>query len=338
MGHFLDNRFTGLRDSILRGRQEKALRRSRTAEVLNSVESVVDGTDSKIRLVPGYKKKLQNVIYPALEFSDDLVNQIPPPIEVSSSTFTSDPYVNAFFTNVTDLRSIFRHSSEIRDYMEDIRDDDARCCALLCMQRSEKTVIGMELADDMLRKDVLQVAVSFSDHRIYSPCRSEAETREGLKGCLFQGLVTNALERIMKLRLESHRLQSRHRMLHARLRHYRQQLRKVEPDTRAGEKIAHAIDATSLELGKIEEGMMNAPLLTPQVLLGQVTRVFSNPEDFIRLRKFSLRINKMCIKISDDSAQPCNNLNLTEVVIGNELPRVVTLATFPGKELHARLE
>ena len=338
MGHFLDNRFPGLRDSILRGRQEKALKRSRTAELLSTVESVVDGTDSKIRLAPGYKKKLQNVICSALEFSDDLVNQIPQPIEVSSNTFTTDPYVNAYFTNVTDLRSIFHHSSEIQDYMENIRDDEARCCALLCMRRSEKTVIGMELAGDMLKKDVLQVAVSFSDHRIYSPASSETETREGLKCCLFQGMVTNALERIMKLRLDSHRLQSRYQMLHARLRHYRQQLRKVEQDTRAGEKIAHAIDETNLELGKIEEGMMNAPLLTPQVLLGQVTRVFSNPEDFIRLRKFSLRLSRMGIKISDDSAQPCNNLNLTEVVIGNELPRVVTLATFPGKELHARLD
>ena len=84
--------------------------------------------------------------------------------------------------------------------------------------------------------------------------------------------------------------------------------------------------------------MMNAPLLTPQVLLGQVTRVFSNPNDFVRLRKFSLRLNKMGIKISDNSPRPCNSLNLTEVIIGNELPRVVTLATFPGKELHARLE
>ena len=56
MGHFLDNRFPGLRDSILRGRQEEALRRSRTTEILNTAESVVEGTDSKIRLVPGYKR------------------------------------------------------------------------------------------------------------------------------------------------------------------------------------------------------------------------------------------------------------------------------------------
>lgn len=141
-GAFLDNRFPGLRESILRGRQEKALRRSRMTEILNTVESVVDGTDSEIRLVPGYKKKLQSVICSALEFSDDLVNQIPPPIEVGSGTFTFEPYVNAFFTNVTDLRPVFAHSSELQDYIEDIRHADARCCALLCMCRSEITVKG----------------------------------------------------------------------------------------------------------------------------------------------------------------------------------------------------
>ena len=51
--HFLDDKFPGLRDAIHNNRQEKALRHSRTAKVLNAVEDVVDGTDSKIRLVPG---------------------------------------------------------------------------------------------------------------------------------------------------------------------------------------------------------------------------------------------------------------------------------------------
>ena len=206
MKHFLDNRFPGLRDAIHRNRQEKALRRSRTAEVLNTMENVVDDTDSIIRLVPGYKKKLQNSIQSSLEFADELVSQIPEAIEVSSSTFVSDPYVNAFFTNVADLQSVFCHSSEIQDYMKNSHADSAPCCALLCMRRTEKTVMGMELSDNMLKKDVQQVAVSFSDHRVYSPTPVEPETREGLRHCLFQGLVTNALERIVQRRLASHRL------------------------------------------------------------------------------------------------------------------------------------
>jgi len=336
MKHFLDNKFPGLWEAIHYNRQEKALRRSRTADVLNAVENVVDGTDSKIRLVPGYKKKLQNIIQSSLEFSDDLINQIPEAIEVSSSTFISDPYVNAFFTNVTDLQSIVCHSSEIQDYMEDIHDNNGGCCALLCMRRSEKTVMGMELSDNMLRKDVQQVAVSFSDHRIYSPAPSEPETREGLRNCLFQGLVTNTLESIVKHRLASHRLQSKRQMLHARLRQYRQKINKVKQDTQTSVKLARGIEETSLELRKTEEMMVNTPLLTPQFLLEQVMDVFSKPAEFVRIRKLPLRLNKMGIKISEDSQQPDNRLNLTEVTIGNELPRVVTLATFPRKELLAR--
>ena len=333
MRHLLDHGFLGLRDALQRNRQEKALSRSRIAEILHTVENVVDGTDSRIRLVPGYRKKLQHLIPSALEFSDDLVNQIPKAIEVSGRNFTSDPYVNAFFTNITDLQSVFSHSSEIQDYLEDTPGDDAGCCALLCMRRTEKTVMGMELSGSMLKKDVLQVAVSFSDHRIYSPAPSERETREGLKTCLFQGLVTNALERIVKLQLASHRLQGQRQILQARLRRYRQKSREEEHDTRTGSKIAQAIEATSQELGKTEEQMMHTPLLTPQAALKQVTDVFSNPDDFIRIRKLPLSLNKMGIKVSGDSPQPVNKLNLTEVIIGNERPRVVTLANFPGKEL-----
>ena len=329
MWHFMDNKFPGLRDTLHRNRQGKALRRGRAADILSTVESVIDGTDSKIRLVPGYKKKLQGNIQHSLEFADDLVNQIPLAIEVSSSTFTSDPYVNAFFTNVTDLQSIFSHSSEVQDYMESCHDSNARCCALLCMRRTEKTVMGMELSGNMLKKDVMQTAVSFSDHRVYSPAPSETETRAGLKHCLFQGLVTNALERIAQLRLTSHQLQSRHQMLHARLRHHKQRTGEVNQGTRS-------IEETSLELKKIEEEMLHAPLLTPQIMLQQVLDVFTKPDEFVQVRKLQLRLNKMGIKISDDSAQADNKLNLTEVIIGENPPRVVTLAMFPRKELLAR--
>jgi hypothetical protein len=334
MAHFLDNGFFGLKDIILRNRQEKAHRRSRSTEIFSTIESVVDGTDSKIRLVPGYRKQLQDVIFHALEYAEDLVGQIPKAIEVSSRTFTTDPYVNAFFTNISDLRSVISHSSEVQDYLTETCDS-GHCCALLCMMRTEKTVMGMELENDMLRKDVLQVAVSFSDHRIYSPAPSEAEAREGLRNCLFQGLVSSALERIMQLRLASHRLQSKHQMLDARLRRYRQSFREAQPDTRDADEIASHIEATTRELGSIEKSIMESPLLTPRVTLQQVMDVFSEPEDFVRIRRFSLKLNKMGIKVERDTSQPCNPLDLTEVTIGDERPRVVTMAAFSTEELLA---
>jgi hypothetical protein len=334
MKHYLGNRLTGLWDSIHHYRDTMGQWRNRDPEILNTVDNVVDSTDSRIRLVPGYQKKLHAVIHSSLEYADELVGRIPPAIDVSRRTFGTNPYVNAFFANISDLQSVFSHSSEIRDYMSEHHEDDSSCCALLCMLRTEKTVLGMELSGTMLKRDVRQVAVSFSDHRVYSPAPSEAETRAGLKNCLFQGLVTNALEQIMHLKLASHRLQSRHRILHTRLRHLQQRAREIERGSGAAASLAGDIRETARELKTVEQEMMNTPvLLTPRVLLEQVTGVFRRPDSFIRIRKVPLRLNKMGIKISDDSSEPGNRLELTEVMIGDELPRVVTLARFPREEL-----
>ena len=81
---------------------------------------------------------------------------------------------------------------------------------------------------------------------------------------------------------------------------------------------------------------MDAPLLTPQAALDQVASVFTKPDEFVRLRKTQLRLNKMGIKIREDSPQADNTLNLTEAIIGNAAPRVVTLATFPRCDLLPR--
>ena len=336
MKHLLGNGFDKLRHTFYRNRHKNEHTGSRPAELVTAVETVVDGTDSKIRLVPGYKKKLQNIVQPALEYCDDLVNQIPEAIEVNRSTFSSNPYVNAFFTNISDLQSIFSQSSEIRDYMETSHEDDGCCCALLCMKKTEKTVFGMELSGDMLNREVPQTAVSFSDHRIYSPTPSETETRDGLRNCLFQGLATNALGRIVKLKLDNHQLQGRYQMLHARLRRYMQQIKEVEQGSRTAVRLAHDIEETRRELVTTEQAMLDAPLPTPQVALDQVVSVFAKPDEFVRFRKLPLRLNKMGIKIREDSPQADNTLNLTEALIGNEAPRIVTLATFPRRDLLPR--
>lgn len=331
---FLHNRLSGLRESIHRMRQAKTEQRDRHSGLDALVEDVVQGTDPRIRLVPGYRKKLQDSIGSALEFTDYIVERIPRPIEISRRTFVSDPYVNAFFANIADMQAVFRRSSEIRDFLEDHwNEPPAQCCSLLCMHMSEKTVTGMELSGDMLRKDVLQKAVNFSDHRVYSPAASEPDTREGLKQCLFGGLVNNALDHIMQLKLENHRLQNERSMLHARLRHLRQKAERAEQEGGPVIEVMNAIEETSQKLKNVEDAMLRTNTASPQESLELVNEVFRQPDDFIQAREFQLRLNKMGIKIDASSSEPCNEIRLTEVTIVNELPRVVTLATVPRDEL-----
>lgn len=328
MKDFFSHTFSGLRAGMQR-RQQDRTPPGKVADIPGIVERVVDGTDGRIRLVSGYRKKLQDIIRSSLAFADELVEHIPGAIEVNRHTFVSDPYVNAFFANVSDMRAIFSQSSEIKEFLEGYGDNAAmECCTLLCMHMSEKTVMGMELSGDIMKREVRQVAVNFSDHRIYSPAPHEEGTRQGLKQCLFDGLVTNALERITRMRLSNYRLKSELQVLKARQRRYQQTLQRSEDSATRRE-----YETVCRDLERLEAELSRIPLATPQAALEQVITVFSNPEHFVRMRKFSLRLSKMGILIEGETSQPCNDLDLTEVSIGESPPRIVTLARFPHSEI-----
>jgi hypothetical protein len=328
---------SGLRDALIQRQVIKGTRHDRHPEMDKTIERVVDAVDGRIRLVGGYRKKLHQVIRNSVEYTDALIDRFPRAIEVSSRTFVSDPYVNAFFSNTRDVQVIFSRSSEIRDFMEDYAHEDvSQCCALLCMHKMERTVLGVELAGEAIKKDVTQTAVNFTDHRIYSPARTEEETRQGLKNCLFEGLVTNALERVAQLRRSNQRLQHERQMLQARLRHAQYQMGRQAGHVVSEAECRREIDETRLKLERTEGDLRKIHLATPQVSLEQAIEVFSSPENFVRMQQSMLRLNKMGIKISEATRQPANSLQLTEVSIGELAPRVVTLAKFPRDEFLSR--
>ena len=326
-------KLSGLRNAFNYRQQERIAQRDRNANILKTVERVVDGIDGRIRLVSGYRKKLYNIIADALDYTDSLIDRIPGAIEVSSRTFVSDPYVNAFFSNRLDVQSIFSRSSEIREFMEDYAYTEiTHCCALLCMHMERKTVLGVELVGDSLNKDVKQTAVNFTDHRIYSPAPTERETRHGLKNCLFEGLVTNALERVVQLRLSNRRLQEERQVLQARLRRARYLQGRQSTRQVTGDDSRDDIEKTRLSLEKTEEALRKIQQATPQVSLEQVLDVFGSPEKFVRLEKSSIRLDKMGITLDMTSSRPCNTLDLSKVWIGEQPPRIVTLARFARDE------
>jgi hypothetical protein len=300
--------------------------RGDAARVTASVERIVEMVDPAIRYVPRYRKKLYDAIATSLEFTDLVVSEVPGVLDVRRANFVSDPYVNAFFVNVQDLQRVFSRSSEIREFLNDCGSRVAGCYALLCMRRTEKTVFGVELEGDMLRHDVKQTAVSFSDHRIYSPAPTEAECRDGLRHCLVQGLATHTLERLMRLKVENHRLQQ--------VRHdLNMQRRRLGRRGRTDAAVAREAEVISRKLEQVEQRLLNSRMAAPEESLREVQAVFSSPHDYMRIQKTTLRLNRMCIKVDEHSEQPCNTINLTEVTIGEDAPRVVTLAKFPGEEL-----
>jgi hypothetical protein len=326
MKDMVNQMVSGTFRSLMRRFETKDADHGGAARVKSELEWIVEMVDPAIRCVPRYKKKLYDAIATSLEFADHVVAEIPGAIDVRRANFVSDPYVNAFFVNAQDLQMVFNRSSEIREFLDDCGNQAAGCYALLCMRKTEKTVFGVELEGDMLRHDVQQTAVNFSDHRIYSPCPTEAECRNGLKHCLVQGLGTHTLERIMRLKLSNHRLQQERHDLNMRLRRLGS---RGETDT----AVAREADAISRKLGQVEQQSLNSRLAGPEESLREVQNVFSSPDDYMRIQKTTLLLNWMCIKVDKHSEQPRNTVNLTEVSIGEDAPRVVTLVKFAGEEL-----
>jgi len=184
-----------------------------------ALEKVIDGTDNRIRLVPNYKRKLFKSILVALQYADNLVQQIPHTIDLDSKHYTDDPYIRALFPTIDSLRNVCHQSSELRDFFSDIQHHDTpEGMVLLCMQKHEETVFGMELKGEHVVKDICQQRITFDDHHLYSPAEDEDEARLGLKCCIFEGLVNNALANISRLRKRRLELETQQQMLNGRLR------------------------------------------------------------------------------------------------------------------------
>ena len=306
------------------------------AVIQEAIENVVDGTEPRIRLVGGYQKKLQEAVSTSLAYIDELVETIPAPIEASRKNFSSVPQVNAYFASIDDLRRIFSQSQVLRAFFDDTKNSPQHeAYTLLCMNRSEKSVLGVEVNGDMIKRDVLQTAVNFSEHKIMSPATSEAGIRQGLKQCIFDGLITYALQGISTLKTQKNDLQDQRRILHAKLRS------RLSHGTGLTALLASA-HADQTEVAEIEQRLADAEKQlgempvnhnAPLGYLNEVKNILAHPETFIKLKMVSLKLTRMSIKVCEDSAEVCNTIHFAEIDIVNVLKRVVAIVRYPRDEM-----
>ena len=312
-------------DAIRERRHQHSLDSDKQGVLIDVLERVVDGTDVKIRLVPGYRRKLLDAVEGALEYADRLIDQFPEPLDLSPDRFVSDPYVNAFFVSPRDLKRIVRQSSELHDFFDqECSTGIQNYCVLLCMLKTERKILGMEISGGQVRRDVKQTSVSFSDHNILSPADTESNARQALKCCVFEGLITNALSQIMEIRATRRRLESKQRVLRSRLR----SLESLS--TAASGSTGSPLEK---ELAELEKKLARLGYLTPEAILKQVDTILRQPAEFLSIEKVILEIDKMGIKATPGSDTAGNRLELTEVTIKGQMPRIVTLARLCRNEL-----
>ena len=306
------------------------------ADVDDYVERVVEGIDPRLRLAPDYKRKLRAVVSHALVYIDQLVKQIPGPINISRKTFASDPNVRAYFATQSVMQETFSHATEVNSYFaEQSHCFMHDCCALLCANMEEKTVFGTELKGDILQHDIVQKTINLFDYKVIAPAPRDDEVRQGIKNCIFDGLVTYALQHIACIKIQRRDLENEHRILHAKLRARQAMGNGLSSMLTEASKMVRDSASIRAQLAA-DEKKLNEMLDHKDVFsfyLDEVCKIFSAPESFIHLNADRFRLTDMRIKIDDDARQPANSVNFSEIEIINVLKRIVAIIHYQRDEL-----
>lgn len=302
------------------------------------VESVIDGIEPRMRLVRGYQKKLLPAVLTARAYIESMVEQIPGPLDITPKVFVSDPYVNAFFATPQEVREVFSRSAELQAFFQQPPNADVdTACALLCMVEKEKNVLGMDLAHGVIRRDVSQTVVNFSEHKVLSPAATESEAREGLKNCIFSALLSHALQHIAGLKAHKQELQDQRRILYGRLRArqaYSNGLTTLLSVAPGDQGETRDIEE-KLALAEAKLKLMPATHDAPREYLREVRAILEQPQAFIQLRRVSFQLTKLGIKADASSSHPTNSVELAEIEIINVLKRVVLIVRYPRAEMLA---
>lgn len=302
-----------------------------------AIETAVDGTDPRIRMVSDYHGKLRDSVDCALRHAEQIVDAVPGPVELNRQAYSSDPHVHAFFGSADQIGEVLRDSTALKEFFEQFpaSREAATCHALLAMRRNEKTVLGKGVQGDIERRDVKQILVSFSDHLVITPATSEEGARKELKERAYAELVECALERIVSMRSRRSELEKQRVLLKAKLRSSHTaaqglgQLRG-QPTTVLAERNVAERDLQRIE-AELREA--DAEMATLDDYLEQVTEVLGQPERYLRLETMSLRLNRMGVKVAENSPQHADDLSLSEVHINETERAVLTMITFSPSEL-----
>lgn len=337
--HLFTDTLTHVQEVLSRWGHDHQTQHRRDIRVLNTVERIVDDVDPKLRLLSGYRKRLVGPVAQALEYIDGLVKQIPPAFRVDREHFVKDPLVNAFFVNPGDFRDIFSSAPAIRDYFDRCDDPNAQeCCALMCMHKEERRVLGMALEGGLMKRDVAQVSVGFSNHQLLSPAATEQRVREGLKWCMFDGLVTNVKREMANLHRWADNLQDQERILWAKLRALQTKANRLDTLSASGLEIEREMDRIRHRLDDNHEQRRQLQTASADDYLDRLVDMLEHPRTYVTVERVTLCLNKMGIKIPEGSDEPGNRIDLAEVRMAEMPNRVVVLVHVPRAELLPRTD
>jgi hypothetical protein len=248
--------------------------------IQRAIERAVDGTDPRLRAIPGYQNKLRPAVMHGIDHVIALVDGLAPALELSSGAFGTDPEVTAYFASVDHLHEVLRSEPTINQWLGSVDGSAADpVFMLLLMTLQERQVFGAALEGDRVIHDVAQTTVSLSRHQLLDPSGEDGETRRLLKRRAFDHLLSLALGHIAaalsergELERERDLLRRKHAALAAGRWGFDASGESPVPDPQALQRQLDGIESQLEALG-IGAGLLNAHL---EIVVDVLTRAERN--------------------------------------------------------------
>jgi hypothetical protein len=285
--------------------------RHSAAQVAQTIARIA-ATIPQLKLARQYEARLAPAIRGTLDYASDLVAALPAPRDADARTWSSDPYIHAFFATCDDVCHTFGRSHELRDWFDE-HIDCAEVYAVLGMEMTERTVLGAAQQHGKTRTDVRQTTISFSDHRVRICGRNEADLRDEIVRRLVDQLALEALEQIANDKSRRDALEQERALLKARVQLLQRQGAGMHAVV-SGAAPVELAEVARLQR-QVEENERNLAELGLQTEAIErqfdiVQRIYADPgaQTYVTVRQ--LRLDRMNVMVDAAATQPAADIEL----------------------------
>ena len=298
-------------------------------EVAAALDRVIGMTDPLVRAAPHLEKHLAGAVEHALGYCAGLVAALPGPLEINRQAFSQDPLIHALFATAADIDPMLGRSQAIRDYLERPECWEADCfCAMLAARRWQKRQFGMAQQGDIIRNDVPQEVLYFSDQTLIEPTCDLDRTRDRLRARALESLLTAFNSHVDALRRARLNLRADLSVEQAQLLVSRQH-----------DDAEHTAEHTR-HLAELEFRLsQNADSLMPENLVETLADFLRHPESALSLTPVTVRVDRLGIVQREDTPDDqVQTLKFPELSSRDRRQHIATLVRITREEAAAAVE
>lgn len=273
-----------------------------------ALERVATRVEPRLRQTRHWPGRYRACIGQALAQARRVAQGVPGPVTLDREHWVKDPFVHALFASAEEMQRAVSASPTVRDFVAARGGSEVH--ALLSLRREEKHSFGMESSGEVLRRDVAQRVVWFTDPHFIGPAASEEEVRENLLWAMFDRFLERLAGGVEHLRAEQVRLVQEKDLAQARLR-------GAPPARRPA--LEQALGETLRRLGE------NGENLDPERLYEVFDSILSHPEDCLYLEQSSFLLDSLGVVQAESEDPALATLRFVDLLERYQSPRTLVL-------------